>query len=106
MKANFVFVILIYCLAINYTKAQVHYTYDASGNRTSRWVDVTPVPYHASSNDTTVELQVNNLLKQNKSTPDSEKGKTLAERRAGHDKGLPQPGGRKTQRGDTGRYWR
>ncbi len=47
--------IIIYCLAINYTKAQVHYTYDASGNRTSRWVDVTPVPYHASSNDTTVE---------------------------------------------------
>ncbi len=75
-------IIFVFILACNYlsvsAQTKVHYTYDASGNRTSRWVDVTPVPYHASSNDTTVELQVNKLLKQDKSTPDSEKNKALA----------------------------
>jgi len=74
-----------------FSSAQIHYTYDASGNRTSRWVDVTPVPYHAGSNDTTVELQVNKLLKQDKSTPDSEKGKTLAEGEQGAIKVYPNP---------------
>jgi len=86
-------IIFVFILTCNYlsVSAQVHYTYDASGNRTSRWVDATPVPYHASSNDTTVELQVNNLLKQDKSTPDSEKNKALAEGEQGTIKVYPNP---------------
>jgi len=86
-------IIFVFILICNYlsVSAQVHYTYDASGNRTSRWVDTTPVPYHANSNDTTVELQVNNLLKQDKSTPDSEKNKALAEDEQGAIKVSPNP---------------
>ncbi len=84
---------VIYCLTINYTNAQtkVHYTYDASGNRTTRWIEILPVTYHASSNDTTVELQVNKLLKQDKSTPDSKKNKALAEGEQGAIKVYPNP---------------
>jgi hypothetical protein len=88
-------IIFVFILACNYlsvsAQPKVHYTYDASGNRTSRWVDATPVPYHASSNDTTVELQVNNLLKQDKCTPDSEKNKALAGGEQGAIKVYPNP---------------
>ncbi len=90
MKITIIITLLLIVTQVS-AQTKVHYTYDASGNRTTRWIEVLPVIYHASSNDTTVELQVNNLLKQDKSTPDSEKNKVLAEGEQGAIKVYPNP---------------
>jgi hypothetical protein len=81
-------------MVLNYlsvsAQTNVRYSYDESGNRTQRWIEIIPMAYHTTGNDTTTEFQVNKLLKQTETLAE-EKSNTLPENEQSTVKIYPNP---------------